>query len=106
MDFDEQIEIKKQFGKFLIGYILEGHTASLEALEEINNLTDEYLNTMVPANLYFDEDMVRDYIDYLNENMTDENKDYPHLCFKKSPYIQLLIDYIKHYIKKIVKMKP
>ena len=35
MDIIEQLEIKKQFGKFLIGYILKGHTTTDEALKEI-----------------------------------------------------------------------
>ena len=103
MNFEEETAVKKQFGKFLIGFILKGHTVSQEALHEIDELTDEYLKS-VPPYLYFDDEMVMDYIDYLEENMTDENKGYPHLYFKASHYIDMLKSYIQHYIQKIVRL--
>ena len=104
MDIIEQLEIKKQFGKFLIGFILKGHTTTDEALEEIEELTDKYLQT-VPDHLYFDDDMVRDYIDFMKQNISEENIGFPHLYFQTRRYIDLLQNYVKHYIKKYIQLK-
>ena len=50
----EELEIKKQFGKFLKGYVLRHHTVDLPTMDEVDKLTDDFLNS-IDTNFYFDE---------------------------------------------------
>ena len=101
----EELEIKKQFGKFLKGYVLKNHTVDLPTMDEVDKLTDDFLNS-IDTNFYFDELGVRDYVEYLKIYMNDENKHFLNLVFNKSHYVHQLEDYVKYYIKKIIRLKP
>lgn len=85
------------FINFLIGYVSNGHTVSLDALELINKLTSDFVKD-VHENNYYNEFILYDYFDYLKEHMPDEFIGFFHLCFNQSRYEKLLIDFLKHYL--------
>ena len=92
------MSIKEVFKRFVHGYISAGHTVWDESEEEVKRLIDEWVED------YNDEDCFTYYsingaLDYVKHNITDEYKGLYHYYFNQKQYIDLLQDYLKHYIK-------
>ena len=86
-----------KFRQFLIGYIAAGHTTTIEALEELGNLTDDFLKNL-DKKYYYDEITLYDYFDYLKEHMSNKNIGFFHLYFNEDRYKNMLISYLKKYL--------
>ena len=85
------------FNQFLIDYLTTGHTVSLGAMKELNNLTDAFLKN-VDKNNYYEEMTLDDYFDYLKENMSSEYIGFFHLYFNEERYEDIMKSYLKEYL--------
>ena len=85
------------FKRFLIGYVSAGHTLDDEAEDELNNLTDQFINWLDPHYL-FTENATSTYIEFLDENMSEANKHFFKFKFNKCRYVDFLEKWIKHLI--------
>ena len=87
------MSVKEVFKQFLIGYVAAGHTATSEALEELDKLTKNFVNS-IPEDYYFKCDYVKLYCEHMLEVMSDENKGFFHFYLDKARYNRMLIDYL------------
>ena len=69
----------KSFEGFLLSYASHGCTVDIPSGNELNTLTEEYINQMDPF-FCFQSFAVEDYLDYLKNHMTDTNKHF--FCFE------------------------
>ena len=92
-------KLEEKFKQFLIGYVSAGHTYTDEAMDELERLTDDFLNER-DTDAYFRDIVVKAYCEEMNEKLSDENKHFSHCYYNKTRYIQHLEGYIKHIIKK------
>ena len=86
------------YKEFLKGYILAHHTVDLDTLNQVDALTDEYLNNELDRNLVFTEIAVMDYLEYLRLNMDEKNKHFLNFRFTKYKYIIHLENFIKRFM--------
>ena len=86
------------FIDFLITYVVSGHTVDEDVMEELNKLTDEFVNNIYSC-YFFTENAVGAYIEYLNERLTDENRHWFPLRFNKDRYAEHLEKYIRWRLK-------
>ena len=91
--------VKEVFKQFLIGYVSNGATVDRSSMKEINRLTDEFLDDIRP-NYYFNELTLIDYLETMTEQLSDKNRHFFKLGFKRSYYINELEKYIKTLIEK------
>lgn len=99
MDILALVKIKNKFKQFLIGYVSAGHTYTDDAMEELERLTDDFLNER-DTDAYFRDIVVEAYCEEMNEKLSDENKGFFHCYYNETRYIQRLENYIKHIIDK------
>ena len=69
--------------QFLIGYVSAGHTGTNKAMNDLHNITNEYISGVYSnPNCYdfFTTDELKFYLEVLEWNLQDENKHYFHLC--------------------------
>ena len=97
--------LKELFSQFLRGYISEGHTVTLESEKEVSRLTDEWFEGFDVEDFYFTSEQFIDYLDYLKENLSEENRGFYHLNYNERHFIDLLAKYLKHYCKKLFEIK-
>jgi len=94
--------MEETFKCFLIGYVSAGHTVDREAIDELANLTDEFINWLDP-HYCFTENATSTYLEFLDENMSDTNKHFfGNMLFDKCRYVDNLEKWIKHLIKRKV----
>ena len=93
------MKIENKFKQFLIGYVSAGHTVTSEAMEELERLTDDFIDNTYP-DYYFRDITVENYCEEMNEKLSDNNKHYFHCYYNETRYIKQLEDYIKHIIDK------
>ena len=67
-------ERKQEWKAWLISFVSENQPYTDSAMDELNKLTDEFIDTI--ENHISPDFEVYDYIDYLGERMTDTNKRY------------------------------
>ena len=91
--------LKELFEQFLRGYISESHTVSLESEKEVSRLTDEWFEGFDVEDFYFTSEQLIDYLDYLKENLSEENRGFYHLYYNERHFIDLLGKYLRHYCK-------
>ena len=89
--------MEETFKSFLIGYVSAGHTVDREAMDELINLTDQFINWLDP-HYCFTENATTTYLEFLEENMSDANKHFFCLVFDKCRYVDFLEKWIKHLI--------
>ena len=94
------MNIKSLFKQFLIGYVSNGATVDRPSMRELNRLTDEFLDD-ITADFYFNEITLIDYLETMTEKLSDENRHFFKLGYKRSYYIDELEGYIKHLINVI-----
>ena len=88
--------------QFLTGYVSAGHTVTREAMNDLNNITNEFISIVysdLNRDCFFTIDELKYYLEVLEWTLQDENKHYFHLCFDKQRYIECLIDLIRMLIK-------
>ena len=90
--------MEKTFKRFLIGYVSAGHTLDDEAEDELNNLTNDFINGLDPR-FCFTENAVSTYIEFLDERLSDENRHWFPIRFDKDRYVDLLEKWIRHLVK-------
>jgi len=90
--------MNESFNWFLVAYVSLGITVNRSAVDELNELTNEYLAD-VEHDDYFKSETLIDYIDYIKENMSKHNKRFFILRFNKWRYIQFLESWIQTLIK-------
>ena len=90
--------MEDSFKKFLIGYVSAGHTVDDSVMEELNALTNEFINWLDP-NYLFTENAIGAYIEFLKERLSDENRHWFPLRFDKHRYIDCLVNWIKYLLK-------
>ena len=86
------------FKRFLIGYIAAGRTYDDSAMEELENLTNEFINWMDP-HYCFTSNATSAYCEFLYERMSEENKHWFPLRFDKDRYVNLLEKWIRHLLE-------
>ena len=91
------MSVREVFKQFLLGYVSNGCTVTRSAMKELNKLTDEFLNDLLP-DYYFDELTVIDYLETVKEQMSDKNVGFFKLEYRKRNYI----DHLERYIKKLI----
>ena len=89
--------MEETFKSFLIGYVSAGHTVDREAMDELINLTDQFINWLDP-HYCFTENATTTYLEFLEENMSDANKHFFCLVFDKCRYVDFLEKQIKRCI--------
>ena len=92
-------KLKEKFKQFLIGYVSAGHTVTIEAMDELERLTDDFLNER-DTDVYFRDIVVEAYCEEMNEKLSDENKHFFGSYYDETRYIQHLENYIRRLIKK------
>ena len=90
--------MEETFKRFLIGYVVAGHTLDDEAEDELNNLTNDFINWLDPR-FCFTENAVSTYIEFLDERLSDENRHWFPIRFDKDRYVDLLEKWIRHLVK-------
>ena len=98
------MKTKAIFKRFLIGYVSNGCTVDRPSMKELNKLTDEFLDDLIP-DYYFDEYSVDDYIQTMKEQLSEENRHFFKLEHKRRDYIKQLEQYIKTLIEHPEKFK-
>lgn len=89
--------MEEQYSDFLITYVSAGHTMTLEADNELDHLTEQFINWLDP--LYcFTENALETYIEFLDEKMSETNRHFFVFRYDKYRYIQHLENWIKHLI--------
>ena len=87
--------MKEAFKTFLIGYLIAGHTLDDNAQNEFNDLTNQFIDVVHPDH-YFTSIAVEFYIDYLDQNLTEETKSFIPVKFNERRYIKTLESWIKN----------
>ena len=85
------------FKNFLIGYVSAGHTVDDDVMEELNTLTNEFINNLYSC-YFFTEQGTGAYIEFLDERLSEKNRHWFPLRFDKSRYVKHLEKWIKHLI--------
>ena len=86
--------MKDAFKTFLIGYISAGHTLDDDAQNEINDLTNQFVDGIFP-DYCFTSTAVKFYVEYLDENLSEETKSFVPVRFNERRYIKTLESWIK-----------
>ena len=93
----KQFDIKELFKQFAFAYISSGHTQTEESEEELKRLIAEYVDDM--SDYYcFSKNTLLEILDYVEHNISDENKGFYQYLANESRYTTLLEDYLKHII--------
>ena len=90
--------MEEAFKDFLIGYVVAGHTVDDNVMNEMNELTNQFVDSLY-AEYYFTSDATELFIDFLEENLSEENKHWFPLRYDKYRYIRTLEGWIKHLIE-------
>ena len=90
--------MKGTFNWFLITYLSKGHTLTIPAIQELNELTNEFLDEL-SSESYFTTNAVLDYLEFLNDSMSEGNKHFFNFEFDKWRYIEILEDWIRTLIE-------
>ena len=90
--------MEQSFKDFLISYVVSGHTVDDDVMNELNRLTDEFIDIIDPY-YFFTKNATGAYIDYLDDRLSDENRHWFPLRFDKSRYHGLLEKWIKWLLK-------
>ena len=90
--------MEETFKRFLIGYVSAGHTVDQDVIDELSNLTDEFINWLDP-HYCFTENATSAYIEFLDENLSESNRHWFPLRFDKCRYVDMLEKWIKHLIE-------
>ena len=90
--------IKDLFKRLLIGYISKGHTVSDSSQEEVERLTDRFINNLYDDE-YFPARAVECYCWYMDENLCDEFACLYSLHFKYRYYTEILETYMKYLLR-------
>ena len=84
--------------QFLIDYVSSKQTVNQEAIDDLNRITDEYINggySTLDRNKFFTKYELKFYLEVLDMNLQDENKHFFCLCYDKQWYNECLIDMIR-----------
>ena len=84
--------------QFLIDYVSSKQTVNQDAMDNLNKITNEYLNSVYSTldhNKFFTKHELKWYLEVLDMNLQDENKHFFNLCYDKHWYNECLIDMIK-----------
>ena len=84
-----------RYYQFLINYVSSKQTVNQEAMDDLNRITDEYLDGVYSTpdkNKFFTKQELNYYLEVLNMNLQDSNKHFFILGFDKQRYIDCLID--------------
>ena len=83
------MSLREKFTYFLINYVSRGHTYIDDAMNELEQKTKEFVNSLYDEYLF-----CMDTVDLYCENMlcvmSEENKGFFHFVFNKNRYIQSL----------------
>ena len=90
--------IKDLFKQFVLGYIAAGHTQTDESESELKRLIAEWCDGLHDENC-FDRCSMYDILDYVEHNISDDNKFLYSYNFHEYKYTSLLEKYIKYAIK-------
>ena len=85
------------FNDFLFGYIVAGHTIDDSVSEELNNLTNEFVNNIY-SEYIFTEQGTSAYIEFVKGRLSDENKHWFPLRFNEQRYLIHLEKWIMYII--------
>ena len=86
------------FNDFLIGYVTAGHTVDDDVMEELNKLTDEFINAIY-SDYLFTENATGAYIEFLDQRLTDKNRHWFPLRFDMDRYVNHLEKWIRYRLK-------
>jgi len=89
--------IKDIFKKFVFGFISAGHTQTEESRTELKRLIDEWCNDLQDEDC-FERKTMFDILDYVEHNISDENKSLYHYNLNDFTYTCDLEKYIKYAI--------
>ena len=87
--------IKEYWKQFLHGYISAGHTVWDEPEEEVKRLTDEFMEGLNDEDC-FNAALIYDYVDYIQDNLSDDYKRLYTLYYDQHRYMYQLEKYIRH----------
>ena len=90
--------MKGTFNWFLIAYISEGHKLTVSAIQELNDLTNEFLYELKPESCFTTETVI-DYLEFLNDSMSETNQHLFNFKFDKHRYIEFLESWIRTLIE-------
>ena len=91
-------DMKERYADFLINYVSTGLTVNHEAMNDLYNITNEYLNDVystLDRDKFFTKNELKNYLEILQWNLQDWNIHYFCLRYDKQRYINCLIDMIK-----------
>ena len=91
-------DMKERYADFLISYVSTGMTVNHEAMNDLYNITNEYLNDVystLDRDKFFTKNELKNYLEILQWNLQDWNIHYFCLRYDKQRYINCLIDTIK-----------
>ena len=94
--------MEETFRQFLVDYVSSKQTVNQEAMDDLNRITDEYINggySTLDRNKFFTKYELKFYLEVLDMNLQDDNKHFFWLSYDKQRYIECLIDMIKLLIK-------
>ena len=93
----KQLDKKELFNRFVFGYIAASHTQTDESEQELKQLIAEFINEINDEDC-FTYYALRDIIEYVKHNISDENKGFYHYWINRLIYRRQLEDYIKYII--------
>ena len=91
-----RITLQELWKQFLHGYISAGNTVWEESEEEVKRLTDEFVKDFNDEDC-FNSAFIYDYVDYIENNLSDDYKRLYTLYFDLHRYTYQLKKYIRHY---------
>ena len=89
--------MEDQFSDFLDTYVSAGHTVTLEADDELDHLTEQFINWLDPCYV-FTETATETYIEFLDEKMSETNRHFFVFRFDRDRYIRHLENWIRQLI--------
>ena len=93
----KQFDIKELFKQFVFGYIASGHTQTEESEQELKRLIAEYVEDM--SDYYcFSKNTLLDILDYVEHNISDDNKDFYNYYLTDNRYTNQLEIFLKYII--------
>ena len=93
----KQFDIKELFKQFVFGYIASGHTQTDSSEQELKRLIAEYVDDM--SDYYcFSKNTLLDILDYVEHNISDDNKDFYNYYLTDNRYTNQLEIFLKYII--------
>ena len=91
-------DIKELFKQFVFGYIAAGHTQTDESEAELKKWIATFIDTL-DDNDCFDRCTMLDILDYVEDHMSDDNKQFYRYYLQDFTYNTQLENYIKYIVK-------